>query len=1347
MDALVSKIETININGRNKKTIQKCRCIATNMQDVPVRMPPERRPSRRTRRHNILAFAALAMQVKSARAYENSMAFDTDSGPIGIDNRSSGCMSHRIEDFEGQLTDSNRFIKGFGGSRTTSVKIGTIRWKWLDDEGAEHKFLIPNSFYVPDGQVRLLSPQHWGQAMRDIKPLPGTGCETIHNKATLFWNQRKNKLTIPLDSSNVATFQLAPGYAKFNAFCAEAEVDYDAEQHDPITVNSTVVVSDDEDENDIVESRSEAQTEWCEPVGTTFDLNGPTPGTKQTPNIVNDEEDRQPTNAAAELLQFHHKFGHVSFRKLQEMAKLGVIPKRLAKCAIPACSACLYAKAIKRQWRHRTPNNKDESSKPTKPGERISVDQLVSPTPGLIAQMTGTLTTKRYKYATVYVDQVTRLGFVWLQKSPSAEETVEGKIAFEKYALDRGVKVQNYHADNGIFRAHIWVNACRSNGQGLTFAAVNAHHQNGIAERRIRELQELARTMLIHATKRWPNVAEANLWPYAIRMANDVFNETPSFQDASRRSPLQIFANTNIHPNPKHWKPFGCPVYVLDSALQTTGIHHKWKQRSEVGIYIGRSPQHARSVALVLNLTTGLVSPQFHVKFDSGFHTVKQNPGIESLWQIKAGFVAQRESTGKPKKTATKTAKRHSEGVAPQAQKAKTPRLEGPDVRNMRSESPATETHNESVLLTARPNRSPTTKEKLPTEKPHELNNELQHHTPSPAYDSQEPPLLDKVVTPAKTLHEQRQHSQPVERIIQAMTAEMSQPTLSDVEGEIFCLQAICPGNLLDEMQDPIMAYKATSDADTMYLHQAMQEPDRKEFIEAMKKEVKDQSENGNFSVMHRSELPKGATVLPAVWQMKRKRDIKTRKVKKWKARLNIDGSRMQKGIHYSETYAPVASWNSIRLLLTMTAVHKWHTKQLDFVLAFPQAPVEREIYMKVPKGFELDEGDSNDYVLKLHKNVYGQKQAGRVWNKYLVNKLTKELKFVQSQTDECVFYRGTTMYVLYTDDSILAGPDEKEIDQIIQEMKLAKLDITVEGGLEDFLGINIDRRKDGTIHLTQPHLIDQILKDLRLDDENVTTKDTPASSSKILRRHTDSEAFDGSFNYRSVIGKLNYLEKGSRSDISYIVHQCARFTTDPKREHAQALRWLGRYLKAMRNRGTILKPAKDKDMEVYVDADFSGNWHAEESWDRDTARSRHGFIVMYAGCPILWKSQLQTEIALSSTESEYTGLSYALRDAIPVMELLKEMKELKFPIKSATPKVHCKIFEDNSGALEIATVHKFRPRTKHLNVKLHFFRDYIIRKEITVDPIHTSQQLADYLTKPVNKEILEMLRPKVMGW
>ena len=233
---------------------------------------------------------------------------------------------------------------------------------------------------------------------------------------------------------------------------------------------------------------------------------------------------------------------------------------------------------------------------------------------------------------------------------------------------------------------------------------------------------------------------------------------------------------------------------------------------------------------------------------------------------------------------------------------------------------------------------------------------------------------------------------------------------------------------------------------------------------------------------------------------------------------------------------------------------------------------------MKIPKGVKLAGKESEDYVLKLHKNTYGQKNAGRVWNEYLVKKL-KQIGFKQSKIDECVFYKGTVMYVLYTDDSILAGPDPKEINKVIKLMKQVKLDVTEEGTLEDFLGVNISRKTDGSIHLTQPQLINTVLKDLNLLGENVKTKETPACSSKILLRHAQSESFDKSFDYRSVIGKLNYLERGSRSDISYAVHQCARFCSDPKKEHGQAIRWLGRYLRQTRDKGTILKPNLNKGL------------------------------------------------------------------------------------------------------------------------------------------------------------------------
>jgi hypothetical protein len=179
------------------------------------------------------------------------------------------------------------------------------------------------------------------------------------------------------------------------------------------------------------------------------------------------------------------------------MASFGWILTKLANCPVPTCSSCLHAKATKRGWRSRSSDNKDEARKATKPGQCVSVDQLLaSPTPGLVAQMIGFLTMTRYKCATIYVDQASRLSCVCLQKMATAEETLLGKEAFGLHARERGATIQACHTDNGIFKAHKRAMACRGKEKSLTFAGANTHHQNGIAERRIRILQELARTML-----------------------------------------------------------------------------------------------------------------------------------------------------------------------------------------------------------------------------------------------------------------------------------------------------------------------------------------------------------------------------------------------------------------------------------------------------------------------------------------------------------------------------------------------------------------------------------------------------------------------------------------------------------------------------------------------------------------------------------------------------------------------------------------------------------------------------------------------------------------------------------
>ena len=107
------------------------------------------------------------------------------------------------------------------------------------------------------------------------------------------------------------------------------------------------------------------------------------------------------------------------------------------------------------------------------------------------------------------------------------------------------------------------------------------------------------------------------------------------------------------------------------------------------------------------------------------------------------------------------------------------------------------------------------------------------------------------------------------------------------------------------------------------------------------------------------------------------------------------------------------------------------------------------------------------------------------------------------------------------------------------------------------------------------------------------------------------------------MVGMLNYLDKGSRSDIAYATRQCAHFVGKPKREHREALRWLARYLKGTRDKGMIYKPYLLKGLGVFVDANFAGNWDKTDTENRDTATSRHGYIIRYTGCPIVWKSQL----------------------------------------------------------------------------------------------------------------------------
>ena len=219
-----------------------------------------------------------------------------------------------------------------------------------------------------------------------------------------------------------------------------------------------------------------------------------------------------PTN---QLLIWHYRLNHLPFSRLQTMAQNGELPTSLKECTVPQCAACNYAKATKKPWRTKGRRFARELPTIRKAGDCVSVDQLELSTPGLIAQLRGFLTKERFNSATVFVDHHSGLSYVHLQRSTNAEETLTAKVAFEAWANTFGVKILHYHADNGRFAERTFMSHCDSKGQTISFAGVNAHHQNGIAEKRIRDLQDTARTMLVHAKKRWPKAVSAHLWPYA----------------------------------------------------------------------------------------------------------------------------------------------------------------------------------------------------------------------------------------------------------------------------------------------------------------------------------------------------------------------------------------------------------------------------------------------------------------------------------------------------------------------------------------------------------------------------------------------------------------------------------------------------------------------------------------------------------------------------------------------------------------------------------------------------------------------------------------------------------------
>jgi hypothetical protein len=297
-------------------------------------------------------------------------------------------------------------------------------------------------------------------------------------------------------------------------------------------------------------------------------------------------------------------------------------------CKPPLCAVCCLAKAsTKGSDTYRTIPNPNKVNalvrEDLKPGHRIPLDQYVSSIHGRLTHTFGKEVKKNnLTGGAIFADHTTGHVFMYNQVLARAGNILIGKKKYERLALDSGVSVQTYHADNGFFATKEFKAHCDYKGQELEFSGVGAHHKNGVAERAIKTVSYLARTMLLHMSLHWPEQADLELWPFALEHPVYVWNYLPRTDTHLTHQELYTGSIFLSYDHLDRLHTFGCPVYVLHPRLQDGQKVPKWQTRAPRGQLLGYSTEHLSSIDLILNTNTGNISPQYHVVHNDNFTTV-----------------------------------------------------------------------------------------------------------------------------------------------------------------------------------------------------------------------------------------------------------------------------------------------------------------------------------------------------------------------------------------------------------------------------------------------------------------------------------------------------------------------------------------------------------------------------------------------------------------------------------------------------------------------------------------------------------------------------------------------------
>ncbi|MHB1850521.1 MAG: Ty1/Copia family ribonuclease HI, partial [Acidimicrobiales bacterium] len=471
--------------------------------------------------------------------------------------------------------------------------------------------------------------------------------------------------------------------------------------------------------------------------------------------------------------------------------------------------------------------------------------------------------------------------------------------------------------------------------------------------------------------------------------------------------------------------------------------------------------------------------------------------------------------------------------------------------------------------------------------------------------------------------------------------------------------------------------------------------------------------------------LPPGRKTIKCKWIFKVKENADGT-VSVYKTRLVACGYSQIFGVDYFNTYAPTIKLSTVRAILAVAAKQGYNITQADVVTAYLHAAMTEEVYMDQPEGFEQKGENGETLVCLLKKSIYGLKQAGRNWNKFL-DTWFKGNKFKVGGADPCLYIytddKGNFVVIgIHVDDFIIIDNNLDLRQKFIQDMsKTFKLDFL--GDAKWILQVKLTRTAN-SITIDQSKYIADILE--KFDMINCKVANTPMEKT-IVKSDLKCDKSD----FMSLVGKLIYVSVVTRPDIAYAVSTIGQSSSDPSLSDFIAAKRILRYLKGTIDLGIKYSKSSSTSNSLFGFSD--------SDWANDkTRKSTTGYVFIFANAAISWSSRKQPTIALSSTEAEYMAGCNATQELLYLRMLFQDLGQLE-----DGPTL---LFQDNQGAINLANDFFSTKRTKHIDVKFHFIRQHIKEGRVKVNYIPTSDMVADCLTKPVGKIILEKCKVIIFG-